>query len=63
VKRVHDNKDRRGVKVDLTAKGKRIAKKLKITVQKKWEFLLSRVSRKDQENYVKILRKIKRGIQ
>lgn len=62
VKRVHDKKDRRVVKVDLTAKGRRIAKKLRTTVKKKWEMLLSKVSKRDRENYVKILRKIYKGI-
>lgn len=63
VKRVHDKKDRRVVNVDLTAKGKRIARKLKKTIKEKWEGLLSRLPKKDQEKYVSILRKIQRGMQ
>ena len=63
VKRTRDKVDRRVVNVDLTAKGKRIARKLKKTVKEKWEGILSKLLKKDQENYVSILRKIQRGMQ
>ncbi|MCK5582026.1 MAG: MarR family transcriptional regulator, partial [Candidatus Omnitrophica bacterium] len=63
VKRTRDKGDRRVVNVDLTAKGKRIARKLKKTVKEKWEGILSKLLKKDQENYVSILRKIQRGMQ
>ena len=61
VKRAHDQNDRRVVNVDLTPKGKTIAKKLKRTVKEKWEGILAKLTKADQENYVRILRKIQRG--
>ena len=63
VKRIHDKADRRVVNVDLTAKGRKIAGKLKRTLKEKWEELLLKLPKEDQENYVSILRKIQRGIQ
>ncbi|MCK5014575.1 MAG: MarR family transcriptional regulator [Candidatus Omnitrophica bacterium] len=63
VRRIHDKNDRRVINVDLTAKGKMIARKLKKTVKEKWQELLLKLPKKDQENYVNILRKIQRGIQ
>ena len=63
VKRIHDKNDRRVINVDLTSKGRKIAKKLKTTIKKKWVSLLAKLVKKDQENYVRILRKIQRGIQ
>ena len=63
VKRRHDKNDRRVINVDLTAKGKKVARKLKKTIKEKWEGLLLKLPKKDQENYVNILRKIQRGMQ
>lgn len=63
VKRVHDKNDRRVVNVGLTPKGKRIARKLKTTIKGKWEGLLKKLPKKDQATYVRILRKIQRGMQ
>jgi DNA-binding MarR family transcriptional regulator len=63
VKRIHDKDDRRVVNVGLTAKGKKLAGKLKKTLKEKWEGLLSKLPKKDQKNYVSILRKIQRGMQ
>jgi DNA-binding MarR family transcriptional regulator len=62
VRRIHDISDRRVVNVDLTAKGKALAKKTKTTIKKKWEVLLAKLSQKDQENYVRILRKVQRSM-
>ena len=63
VRRTHDKNDRRVVNVGLTPKGKRIAKKLKTTIKRKWEVLLAKLPKKDQANYVRILRKIQRSMQ
>jgi len=63
VKRIPDNKDRRVINVDLTAEGRHIAKKLKITLKRKWKRLLSKLPPHDQNNYVGILRKIQRTMQ
>ena len=63
VTRIHDKVDRRVVNVDLTAKGKRIAGTLKKTIKEKWQSLLLKLSKKDQENYVRILRNIQRSMQ
>lgn len=63
VKRIPDGKDRRAVNVDLTSKGRNIAKKLRITIKRKWKSLLIKLPKRDQENYVNILKKIQRGMQ
>ena len=60
VERIPDIKDRRVINVDLTVKGRHIAKKLKVTLKAKWKGLLSKLSQQDQNNYVGILRKIQR---
>ncbi len=63
VKRIHDRSDRRVVNVGLTPKGKALAKKTKATIKKQWEALLIKLPKRDQKNYVSILRKIQRSIQ
>jgi len=63
VERIPDNKDRRVINVDLTAKGRQIAKKLKMTLKTKWKGLLSKLPSHDQNNYVGILRKIQRTME
>ena len=63
VRRLHDRVDRRVINVDLTPKGKKTAGKIKVTIKKKWETLLLKLPKKDQESYVHILRKIQRSIQ
>jgi len=63
VKRIPDIKDRRVINVGLTAEGRHIAKKLKITLKRKWKGLLSKLPPHDQSNYVGILRKIQRTMQ
>jgi DNA-binding MarR family transcriptional regulator len=60
VKRVPDRTDRRAINVDLTAKGKNIARKLRATLKRKWKGLLIQLPKRDQENYVRILGKIQR---
>jgi len=62
VKRVPDRTDRRAINVDLTTKGKNIAKKLRATIKRKWKSLLIQLPKKDQESYVRILGKIQRTI-
>ena len=58
VKRIPDKKDRRAINVDLTVKGRNLAKKLKTTLKRKWKRLLNKLPTHDQKNYVGILRKI-----
>jgi len=60
VRRIPDKEDRRAINVDLTAKGKHIARKLKSTLITKWKGLLRNLPRHDQSNYLGILRKIQR---
>jgi len=62
VSRMPDPNDRRAIHVDLTPKGRAIAKKLKTTIKKKWKNLLVKLSDTDQKNYVTILRKIQRNM-
>lgn len=58
VRRIPDAKDRRVVNVDLTAKGRYIAKRMKTTLIIKWKGLLGKLTRSDQNKYAGILRKI-----
>lgn len=58
VKRVPDKCDRRAINVDLTIKGKNVAKKLRATIKRKWKGLLMQLPKRDQENYVRILGRI-----
>lgn len=60
VKRIRNLKDRRVIYVDLTSKGRNIAKKLKSTIKRKWRGLLVKLPNRDQERYISILWKIKR---
>jgi DNA-binding MarR family transcriptional regulator len=62
VRRAADTKDRRVVQVDLTPRGKKLAGRLKVTIKEKWAELLTALPQKDQENYVRILRKIYGGL-
>lgn len=62
VKRIPDAKDRRAINVALTTKGKNVAKKLRSTIKRKWKGLLIKLPKRDQESYVRILRKIQRNI-
>lgn len=58
VKRIPDKKDRRAINIHLTVKGVRVAKTLRTTLKDQWQVLLEKLSASDQENYLKILRKI-----
>ena len=58
VKRMPDDNDRRAINVDLTEEGKRLVKKLRITIQMKWEEMLEKIPQEDQENYLRILKKL-----
>lgn len=62
VRRIPDPQDRRAIHVDLTAKGKNIAKKLKSTIKKNWKGLLSKLPKRDQERFAHILNKIQGSI-
>ena len=62
VKRIPDQGDRRAINVDLTTKGRNLAKKLKATLKRKWRGLLIKLPKRDQEHYGRILRKIQRNI-
>ena len=58
VKRLRDASDRRAIHIVLTAKGKRIARILRLTIRKRWEMMLRQLSLKECEDYLRILRKI-----
>jgi len=63
VRRIHDRNDRRAINVDLTVKGRKLSKKLKTTIKRKWKELLVKLPEKDRERYVAILKKIQKDIQ
>jgi len=62
VKRIPDKTDRRAINVDLTTKGRHVAKKLKSTIKRKWKGLLVKLPKRDQERYISILWKIQRNM-
>lgn len=62
VKRIPDKEDRRAINVDLTVKGRNLAKRLKATLKRKWRGLLIKLPKRDQEHYARILRKIRGNI-
>jgi DNA-binding MarR family transcriptional regulator len=61
-RRLADKEDRRAVSVVLTPKGRRIAKTFRATVQERWHELLSSLSDEDQENYLRLLKKIREAV-
>jgi DNA-binding MarR family transcriptional regulator len=61
-KRLADKSDRRAVSVVLTVKGRRIAKTFRETVQTRWRELLRSLSSEDQENYLRLLKKIRESV-
>ena len=56
--RLRDPCDRRAIHIILTAKGKRIARSLRLTIKKRWELMLRQLSLKECEDYLRILKKI-----
>ena len=62
LKRIPDPTDRRAIQVDLTDKGNKVIKKLRLTIERKWIGILQKLSTQDSENYLKILRKIYEAI-
>ena len=62
VKRTSAKDDRRTVMVELTAKGRTIANKLRAAVVKRWAEILEKIPSRDAQNYLDILRKIKEAL-
>jgi len=62
VKRQRDIKDRRVVHIALTTKGKKAIKHLQQAFMQRWGVIASVLSAKDQEAYVRLLKKIVKGL-
>ena len=62
VKRSADPNDRRAVCISLTKKGLQIANKFRQTIKKKWYDILITLPKKDQEDYIRIMREIGKKI-
>jgi DNA-binding MarR family transcriptional regulator len=58
VQRFRDNNDRRVIHLALTHKGRSIAFKLRKIIKNRWENILEGLPKHDQENYLRIMRKI-----
>ena len=58
LRRRRDKLDRRVVNVELTSKGKKVVEQLLSEINKRWYKILSQLSEEDQDNYLRILRKI-----
>ncbi len=61
-KRLADQNDRRAISVVLTPQGRRIAKTFRATVQERWHEVLRSLSAEDQENYLRLLKKIREAV-
>jgi len=63
VKRVPSKIDRRVTNIIPTKKGEKMAKGFLKNVQKKWEVLLTKLTNKDQESWLRIFRNIIEGLE
>lgn len=61
IKRQPDKDDRRATIIALTEKGKKTNEEFRDKIMKRWETILVKLSSDDQENIVKMLRKITEG--
>lgn len=63
IKRIYDKKDRRVIYISLTPRGNQAVKKVRIDRKKMIENLFSKLTEKERENYLKILRKLKKVVE
>ncbi len=63
VKRCADKEDRRAINIELTSKGTKLAKQFRKTIKNRWQEVLTKITIKDQQNFVTILKKIEEAIQ
>ncbi|MDP2654742.1 MAG: MarR family transcriptional regulator [Candidatus Omnitrophota bacterium] len=57
-KRIPDREDRRVIHIVLTPKGVSVAKKLRKTIQDRWQGVVEKLPAEDAENYLRILKRI-----
>lgn len=57
-KRVPSKTDRRVIHIELTDKGKKIAKKFRASVTKRWKKILDKMPNRDAETFLKTTQKI-----
>jgi len=57
-RRVPNKEDRRVINIELTDNGLKFEKQIRTHIQKKWAQMLSKLSKADCENYLKVLKKI-----
>lgn len=58
VLREHDLLDRRVINVSLTAAGQKAAKKIRRGIVARWKFILTKISRQDAQDYLRIVKDI-----
>ena len=61
VKRQADKNDRRAFIIELTDKGRKMNEEFRTKIKNRWETILLKLASEDQENIVKMLRKITEG--
>ncbi len=62
VHRVPDKTDRRAINIELTEKGIKFTKELRVTIKRRWQEILKKLPCSDREHYLRILTKIQKLI-
>ena len=62
VKRIPSHEDRRVIFLELTPKGKSIARKFRTTIKNRWQDILAKLRPEEGEQYLRIIKKIHRLI-
>ncbi|MFA5060611.1 MAG: MarR family transcriptional regulator [Candidatus Omnitrophota bacterium] len=62
VKRTADSSDRRAFTISLTAKGEKILLEFRENIRKRWQVILSQLPQDEQENILRTVTKITRGL-
>jgi len=63
VSRIPDKKDRRVINITLTKSGLKIAEKFRKNIMNRWMNVLSVLTEAEQQEHIKLLRKISKGFQ
>lgn len=62
VERASDPQDRRAVCISLTPQGEKLVTKFKHHAKEKWQEILTKMPRQDQNDFIRILRDIRRQV-
>ncbi|MDP8216924.1 MAG: MarR family transcriptional regulator [Candidatus Kaelpia imicola] len=62
IERIYDKKDRRVIYIKITEKGKKMVKDIRLEREKEIIALFSKLTEREREDYLNILKKIKTGL-